>query len=158
MHGMIGFTVFDCNLSLSIFYLTIGFIFYFYRLFLFYVFFLKKVHRDSGLITLIPKSTCAGLEILSKGKRDHWISLEDWMNEGDIAVYIGRSLEKLTGGLLPGTIHRVVRYPGKERFSSPFELKPNQNVLLKPWTESSAVSAIFEKGLENGSPSAVQLT
>jgi isopenicillin N synthase-like dioxygenase len=104
-------------------------------------------HQDSGFLTLLPKSTFPGIEILNKSN-SFWWSLEDFLEEDDILVYSGRTLEKVTGGVIPATIHRVVRFPGQERFSMPFELKPFQGAQLEMLASANDAVVARQKEIE----------
>jgi hypothetical protein len=41
-------------------------------------------------------------------------------------------MERITQGYLSAAVHRVVRQPAVERYSMPFEVKPNAEVVLRP--------------------------
>jgi len=90
------------------------------------------VHQDRGLITLLPRSTFPGLEVLC---REVWIPIESFISEEDIVLYFGLAMQQVTSSKVRSVTHRVVRQPGKIRYSSPFELKPNSEAVLKPLDE-----------------------
>jgi len=89
------------------------------------------VHQDSGLITLLPRSTFPGLEVLDKNNKI-WIPVEKFTQKNDVLVFAGLVMQKITNGVFQAATHRVVREPGMERFSMPFDVKPNRNVKLHP--------------------------
>jgi len=82
------------------------------------------VHVDGGLITMLPRSTFPGIEVLDKSQK-FFIPLEKYTNSNDILIFPGLIMEYITQGTIIGTIHRVVREPSVDRYSLPFELKPN---------------------------------
>jgi len=89
------------------------------------------VHEDSGLITLLPRSTFPGLEILDYSK-EQWIPIERYTKKNDVLVIIGLVMEKVTRGYFQATTHRVVREPGKIRYSMPLEFKPYSETMIAP--------------------------
>ncbi len=88
-------------------------------------------HEDINLITLLVGASAEGLEVLSEGE---WLPVT---TEGDaIVVNIGDMLQRLSNHVYPSTSHRVVN-PGnanarKPRYSVPFFLHPNPDVMLDP--------------------------
>jgi hypothetical protein len=89
------------------------------------------VHQDSGLITLLPRSTFPGIELLHKDQK-HWIPVEKYTKSNDVLVFVGQVMERITQGYIPAAVHRVVREPATERYSMPFEVKPNGEIFLQP--------------------------
>ncbi|MGN6328016.1 MAG: isopenicillin N synthase family dioxygenase [Rhodanobacter sp.] len=88
-------------------------------------------HEDINLITLLVGASAEGLEVLSHGR---WLPIT---TEGDaIVVNIGDMLQRLTNHVFPSTSHRVVNPPNenarKPRYSVPFFLHPNPDVVLDP--------------------------
>ncbi|KQX99700.1 flavonol synthase [Rhodanobacter sp. Root480] len=88
-------------------------------------------HEDINLITLLVGASAEGLEVLSHGQ---WLPIT---TEGDaIVVNIGDMLQRLTNHVFPSTSHRVVNPPNenarKPRYSVPFFLHPNPDVVLDP--------------------------
>jgi isopenicillin N synthase-like dioxygenase len=88
-------------------------------------------HEDINLITLLVGASAEGLEVLSHGE---WLPIT---TEGDaIVVNIGDMLQRLSNHVFPSTSHRVVNPPNenarKPRYSVPFFLHPNPNVVLDP--------------------------
>jgi isopenicillin N synthase-like dioxygenase len=88
-------------------------------------------HEDINLITLLVGASAEGLEVLSHGE---WLPIT---TEGDaIVVNIGDMLQRLSNHVFPSTSHRVVNPPNenarKPRYSVPFFLHPNPDVVLDP--------------------------
>ena len=88
-------------------------------------------HEDINFITLLVGASAEGLEVLSHGE---WLPIT---TEGDaIVVNIGDMLQRLSNHVYPSTSHRVVNPPNenarKPRYSVPFFLHPNPDVMLDP--------------------------
>jgi isopenicillin N synthase-like dioxygenase len=88
-------------------------------------------HEDINFITLLVGASAEGLEVLSEGE---WLPIT---TEGDaIVVNIGDMLQRLTNHVYPSTSHRVVNPQNenarKPRYSVPFFLHPNPDVVLDP--------------------------
>lgn len=64
-------------------------------------------HGDINLITALPRATAPGLQVLVD---------EEWVDavapEGQVIINTGMMLERLTNGVIPTGIHRVVAAPG----------------------------------------------
>lgn len=89
-------------------------------------------HEDINFITLLVGASSAGLEVLTREGR--WLPIT---TTGDaIVVNIGDMLQRLSNHVYPSTTHRVTNPPGeaarKPRYSVPFFLHPNPDVLLDP--------------------------
>jgi len=89
-------------------------------------------HEDINFITLLVGASAAGLEV--KSRKGEWVA---FTAEADtIVVNIGDMLQRLTNHVYPSTTHRVVNPPGeqarKPRYSVPFFLHPNPDVVLDP--------------------------
>jgi len=89
-------------------------------------------HEDINFITLMVGASAAGLEVQSR--KGEWVP---FTAEADtIVVNIGDMLQRLTNHVYPSTTHRVVNPPGeqarKPRYSVPFFLHPNPDVVLDP--------------------------
>ena len=89
-------------------------------------------HEDINVITLLLGAEEAGLEV--KHSSGAWIPINP--PDGAIVVNIGDMLDRMTGGILPSTTHRVVN-PSPERarfprYSTPFFLHFAPNVLIDP--------------------------
>ncbi|MFZ0870415.1 MAG: 2-oxoglutarate and iron-dependent oxygenase domain-containing protein [Rhodanobacter sp.] len=91
-------------------------------------------HEDINFITLLVGASAEGLEVLSDGE---WLPIT---TEGDaIVVNIGDMLQRLTNHVYPSTSHRVVNPQNanarKPRYSAPYFLHPNPDVVLDPVPE-----------------------
>ena len=89
-------------------------------------------HEDINLITLLVGASDAGLEILTRD--GDWLPVS--AGRDVIVVNIGDMLQRLTNQVFPSTTHRVTNPPGeagrKSRYSVPFFLHPNPDVVLEP--------------------------
>lgn len=89
-------------------------------------------HEDINFITLLVGASAEGLEVLTR--EGEWLPIT---TEGDaIVVNIGDMLQRLTNHVYPSTTHRVVNPQNanarKPRYSVPFFLHPNPDVVLDP--------------------------
>ena len=89
-------------------------------------------HEDINFITLLVGASAEGLEVLTR--EGEWLPIA---TEGDaIVVNIGDMLQRLSNHVYPSTTHRVVNPPNenarKPRYSVPFFLHPNPDVMLDP--------------------------
>ncbi len=89
-------------------------------------------HEDINVITLLLGAEEAGLEVLHRSGT--WLAVNP--PPGALVINCGDMLQRLTGGLLPSTTHRVVN-PAPERsrfprYSTPFFLHFNPDVLIRP--------------------------
>jgi isopenicillin N synthase-like dioxygenase len=87
-------------------------------------------HEDINFITLLVGASAAGLEVLTR--EGEWLPIT---TSGDaIVVNIGDMLQRLTNHVYPSTTHRVTNPQDgnarKPRYSVPFFLHPNPDVLL----------------------------
>ncbi len=92
-------------------------------------------HEDINFITLLVGASQAGLEVLTRD--GEWLPVT---THGDaIVVNIGDMLQRLSNHVYPSTTHRVVNPPGtdasKARYSVPYFLHPNPDVVLDPLPE-----------------------
>ncbi|MBV7259015.1 isopenicillin N synthase family dioxygenase [Erythrobacter crassostreae] len=89
-------------------------------------------HGDINTITLLLGAEEAGLELLSKS--GEWLSVD--VPKGALVINVGDMLERLTGGALPSTTHRVVNPSGeaasRSRYSMPFFLHFRPDYLIEP--------------------------
>lgn len=89
-------------------------------------------HEDINLITLLVGASAEGLEVLSKS--GEWLPVTT--ADDAIVVNIGDMLQRLTNHVFPSTTHRVVNPKNenarKPRYSVPYFLHPNPDVLLDP--------------------------
>lgn len=89
-------------------------------------------HEDINLITLLVGASAEGLEVLTHDGQ--WLPVT---TEGDaIVVNIGDMLQRMTNHVYPSTTHRVINPKNenacKPRYSVPYFLHPNPDVLLDP--------------------------
>ena len=92
-------------------------------------------HEDINFITLLVGASAEGLEVLTR--EGEWLPIT---TQGDaIVVNIGDMLQRLTNHVYPSTTHRVVNPKNdnarKPRYSVPFFLHPNPDVVLDPVPE-----------------------
>ena len=88
-------------------------------------------HEDINVITLLLGAEEAGLQALHRS--GEWLDVNP--PAGSLVISCGDLLERLTGGVLPSTTHRV-QNPAPERAkfprcSTPFFLHFNQDVLIE---------------------------
>ncbi len=89
-------------------------------------------HEDINVITLLLGAEEAGLQALHRS--GEWLSVNP--PEGALVINCGDMLQRLTGGLLPSTTHRVLN-PTPERakfprYSTPFFLHFNSDFMISP--------------------------
>ena len=93
------------------------------------------VHEDINFITLLVGASAPGLQV--KSRNGQWVPFT--ADADTIVVNIGDMLQRLTNHVYPSTTHRVVNPPGassrKPRYSLPFFLHPNPDVVLDPLPE-----------------------
>lgn len=89
-------------------------------------------HGDINLITALPRATAPGLQVKIDGS---WVDAV--APDGQVIVNTGMMLERLTNGVLPTGIHRVVASPGftGERYSVVQFCHPT------PWTVLAPLAA-----------------
>lgn len=89
-------------------------------------------HEDINFITLLVGASAEGLEVLTK--EGAWLPITT--HDDAIVVNIGDMLQRLTNNVYPSTTHRVVNptneNASKPRYSVPYFLHPNPDVLLDP--------------------------
>lgn len=89
-------------------------------------------HEDINFITLLVGASAAGLEV--KSRAGEWVPFTS--DADTIVVNIGDMLQRVTNHVYPSTTHRVTNPPGadarKPRYSVPFFLHPNPDVVLDP--------------------------
>ena len=87
-------------------------------------------HEDINLLTVLPASDEAGLELL--GTNGEWYPVP--CDPGSLAVNGGEMLDLASGGYYPATTHRVVNPTGeaalRPRMSLPMFLHPADDVVL----------------------------
>lgn len=89
-------------------------------------------HEDINTITLLLGAEEAGLELLTRS--GEWLAVAP--PPGALVVNVGDMLQRLTGGVLRSTTHRVVNPSGdgarKSRYSMPFFLHFRPDYLIEP--------------------------
>ncbi|RKQ71135.1 isopenicillin N synthase-like dioxygenase [Litorimonas taeanensis] len=88
-------------------------------------------HEDINLITLLLGAEEAGLQ--AKHRSGQWLDVN--APNGAVVVNSGDMLQRLTGGVLPSTTHRVLN-PAPERakhprYSKPYFLHPNNDFKIE---------------------------
>jgi isopenicillin N synthase-like dioxygenase len=87
-------------------------------------------HEDINLLTVLPASNEAGLELL--GTNGQWYPVP--CDPGSLAVNGGEMLDLASGGYYPATTHRVINPSGeaalRQRMSLPLFLHPADDVVL----------------------------
>lgn len=77
----------------------------------------SAAHEDIGVMTVIPRATEAGLQV--KTREGEWIDVE--VPPDAAIINAGDTLQYITAGHFPSTIHRVVNSPcERHRYSIPF--------------------------------------
>ena len=65
----------------------------------------QAAHLDLGLITVTPRGTAAGLELLQSD--GSWVLAEAVMGDDELLVFGGQELARVTGGVFRPMMHRV---------------------------------------------------
>ena len=113
-------------------------------------------HEDINLLTVLPASDQAGLELL--GTNGRWYPVP--CDPGSLAVNGGEMLDLASGGYFPATTHRVVNPVGnaarRPRMSLPVFLQPADDVVLAEGRTAGEFlkQRIDELGSQGDSPSA----
>ena len=86
-------------------------------------------HADINLITALPRATAAGLQVKVDGT---WVDAAP--PDGRAIINTGLMLERLTNGVIPPGIHRVVSSPGQQgdRYSVVQFAHPTPWTMLEP--------------------------
>ena len=86
-------------------------------------------HGDINLITALPRATAPGLQVATE---DGWVDAV--APDGQVIINTGMMLERLTNGVIPTGIHRVVAAPGYtgERYSVVQFCHPTPWTMLQP--------------------------
>jgi len=64
-------------------------------------------HQDLGLLTILPRSNIAALEIYDFDQTGKWINIENQLQENELLVMFGETLTLITNGKLIPATHRV---------------------------------------------------
>lgn len=91
-------------------------------------------HFDSGLLTLLHQDVQGGLQV--RRRDSAWLDVP--FRPGALVINTGRALERLSGGRLPATLHRV-RRTREARLSIPFFLEPRWDFPIDPRSIGLAV-------------------
>ena len=86
-------------------------------------------HGDINLITALPRATAKGLEVKTEGG---WIDAAP--PAGSVVINTGIMLDRISNGVIPTGIHRVVAAPGQpgERYSVVQFCHPTPWTILQP--------------------------
>ncbi|MEY4174716.1 MAG: hypothetical protein RI900_1881, partial [Actinomycetota bacterium] len=86
-------------------------------------------HGDINLITALPRATAPGLQVRVG---DRWVDAV--APDGQVIINTGMMLERITNGVIPTGVHRVVAAPGYEgeRYSVVQFCHPTPWTLLSP--------------------------
>ena len=107
-------------------------------------------HQDINLITLLLGAQEAGLQV--KHKRYGWIDVN--VPDGAIVLNCGDMLERLTGGVLPSTTHRVSNpKPHRaqfSRYSMPFFLHPKNSFMIETLPSCLAQGGLAQPPIRAG--------
>lgn len=103
-------------------------------------------HTDFGALTLLATSGTPGLELWSNGK---WFPIEP--AHGAYVVNVGDLLQMYTDGKYLSSLHRVINRSGNDRYSIPFFLDGNLDVIVRSiYDASKSVNAVsVESHLRN---------
>ena len=99
-------------------------------------------HSDYGMLTFLLTDDVPGLEILKRSSSSSVEVVEEedggngqWLrvapSPGNFIVNLGDMLERWTNDFYRSTIHRVINFEGKERFSIPFFFEPNFTTVVE---------------------------
>ncbi|KAJ7581201.1 Clavaminate synthase-like protein [Mycena floridula] len=95
-----------------------------------------KGHTDFGTVTILYSQPVSALQILTLDGTWKWVR----HIEGALVVNMGDAMNFLSGGIYPGTIHRVVQPPLDQqsytRLGVFYFCMTNDNVTLKPLYDS----------------------
>lgn len=88
-----------------------------------------EAHTDIDFLTILPKATNDGLEVLHKD--GHWIRVK--VPEDSFIINAGDMLENLSNGYFRSSVHRVrSNNPEKERFSMVFFIHGHKDANFSP--------------------------
>jgi isopenicillin N synthase-like dioxygenase len=113
----------------------------------------SAAHEDINLLTVLPASTEPGLELLDKSTGT-WRALQT--PPGVMICDTGDIMQRMTGGRLRSTTHRVVNPPGARnvpRFSMPFFCHPRPDWPIGVQDDGTTLTAgafLRQRLVENG--------
>jgi len=86
------------------------------------------IHKDMGLLTIVPCSFVAGLQVLDQFS---FLNVEEVasFNDFDLIIFSGECLERLTARTFPGCIHRVIK-TNLNRKSIVFKLRARPDAII----------------------------
>ncbi len=85
-------------------------------------------HKDTNVLTLLHPDPVGGLEVRTRDNR--WV--QPAAPPGALLVNVGEMLELWSGGQFVATPHRVTNNTGQHRYSFPYFLTPNHDVVVEP--------------------------
>jgi isopenicillin N synthase-like dioxygenase len=88
----------------------------------------SRAHSDAGGFTMLQQDDVGGLEILSK--TGEWILVPPV--ENSFVINIGDSMKMWTNHRFASTMHRVVNYYGRDRYSVGIFANPNYDTVIAP--------------------------
>ncbi len=83
-------------------------------------------HKDTNVLTFLHPDPVGGLEV--RGPDGSWIEVS--CDPDALVVNIGEMLELWSGGEFVATPHRVINRSGTDRYSFPYFLVPNHDVVV----------------------------
>jgi len=92
-----------------------------------------RPHTDNGVFTILSQDETGGLEIL--GKSGEWIAVPPI--PGSFVINVGEMMKLWSDGIFLSTPHRVVNRSGRERYSVPYFLMPDYDVLIEPLVKNT---------------------
>jgi isopenicillin N synthase-like dioxygenase len=84
-------------------------------------------HKDMGLISFIPRSEVAGLQVVDYDA-NLWLDIEQVAQPTDVVMIVCETLDRITGGYYPANNHRVVGTT--DRHSIVFKLRAMNNAVI----------------------------
>jgi len=109
-------------------------------------------HSDSGILTVVPCSDVAGLDVLDL-KTKQWIALEKTIHLGTKnhrdygIIFWGDSFEYLVKGRTEACMHRVSKC-NSERYSIVFKMRTNPKTTAPRYQEDYELAAVQLKALD----------
>lgn len=88
------------------------------------------IHTDIGVITLIPATNVASLEIMDQ-KVYLWHNIENQLDSNDLMVLCGETLEHMSACHYRSVVHRVQAVQ-RERYSLVFLMRGKPDALIDP--------------------------